>query len=199
MKKLIQKLSVMSIALILFSTTGIAINRKGNHTKKEDYGVTIENKITIKSGNKKLIPINVKKGFNKEMIILFYFENNFCKGVSNWVKTPHIFARVISKDNKPFLEITAEKGINKQETDTIQIKALPEVKQLTPQEMEEHKKRAQAQEIRMKENQATAQSKIDPQTEALIKERQRKLLHKQQTTPLKDTRVGVPIIITITP
>lgn len=115
MKKLIQRLSVMSIALILFSATGIAINRKDNHTNKEDYGVTIENKITIKSGNKKLIPINVKKGFNKDMIILFYFENNFPRGLSNRVKTPHLFARVILKDKKPLLEITAEKGINKQE------------------------------------------------------------------------------------
>lgn len=198
MKQLIQRLSVMSVALVLFSTTDIAINRKGNYTNKVDYGVTIENKITIKSGNKKMIPINVKKGFDKKGIILFYFENNFCKGVNNWVKTPHISAKVILKENKPFLEIIAEKGINKQETDTIQIKAFPERKQLTPQEMEEHKKRAQALESRMKANQAIAQSKKDPQIEAL-NEQMRKAVQKNQATPLKDTRVGVPIIITITP
>ena len=53
MKKLIQRLAVMNIALVLFATTAVAVNGNDSESEQNPYGVTIEKKIKLKSGKKK--------------------------------------------------------------------------------------------------------------------------------------------------
>lgn len=127
MKKLIQRLAVMNIALVLFATTAVAVNGNDSESEQNPYGVTIEKKIKLKSGNKKSLPINVLKGYKNP--ILMHIKDNGILGIYTILKTRLFTAKVINEGEKYSLEIMAEKGIRKTETDTVYINALKETPQ----------------------------------------------------------------------
>lgn len=127
MKKLMQSLIVMGIVLILFTETTAAMNGNNDESTKQEFGVTIKNKIQLKSGNKQSLPFNVLQGYHNPLLI--HKEDNGSININDIVlKTRLYTAKIIKTGEKYSLEITAEKEIKKIETDTLYINAMKERK-----------------------------------------------------------------------
>lgn len=120
---LIKKISVMSVAFILFAAPCSSMNENDSNEDNPPHGITIENKVKLKSGKRKTIPIKVSEGFKEPLLV--YVKNNEIVDVNTRLKIRLFSAKIIKKDNEFSLEITAEKGVNRTESDTILVKSLP--------------------------------------------------------------------------
>lgn len=138
MKDLIQRVAMMSVALILFCSTVTAKNVNDDKGMTENSsGVTVDGSVTIKPGKTKKLKITILEGFEKPLLI--YIGEGF--DVNTRIEGKAFSAGIIKEEGNYFLQIKARETASKG-TETIYVKAQKIVKQmpkLTKKEMQERR------------------------------------------------------------
>ena len=138
MKGLIQRIAMMSVALVLFCYTATAMNVNDDKGMTDNSsGVMVDGSVTIKPGKTKTLKMTVLEGFDNPLLI--YVGERF--DINSRIEGKTFSARIIKEEENYFLQIKARETALKG-TETIYVRAQKIIKQrpkLSQKEMQERR------------------------------------------------------------
>lgn len=138
MKGLIQRIAMMSVALVLFCYTATAKNVNDDKGMTDNSsGVMVDGSVTIKPGKTKTLKMTVLEGFDNPLLI--YVGERF--DINSRIEGKTFSARIIKEEENYFLQIKARETALKG-TETIYVRAQKIIKQrpkLSQKEMQERR------------------------------------------------------------
>lgn len=138
MKGLIQRIAMMSVALVLFCYTATAKNVNDDKGMTDNSsGVMVDGNVTVKRGKTKTLKMTVLEGFDNPLLI--YVGERF--DINSRIEGKTFSARIIKEEENYFLQIKARETALKG-TETIYVRAQKIIKQrpkLSQKEMQERR------------------------------------------------------------
>ena len=138
MKGLIQRIAMMSVALVLFCYTATAKNVNDDKGMTDNSsGVMVDGSVTIKPGKTKTLKMTVLEGFDNPLLI--YVGERF--DINSRIEGKTFSARIIKEEENYFLQIKARETALKG-TETIYVRAQKIIKKrpkLSQKEMQERR------------------------------------------------------------
>ena len=125
MKGLIQRIAMMSVALVLFCYTATAKNVNDDKGMTDNSsGVMVDGNVTVKRGKTKTLKMTVLEGFDNPLLI--YVGERF--DINSRIEGKTFSARIIKEEENYFLQIKARETALKG-TETIYVRAQKIIKQ----------------------------------------------------------------------
>lgn len=138
MKGLIQRIAMMSVALVLFCYTATAKNVNDDKGMADNSsGVMVDGNVTVKRGKTKTLKMTVLEGFDNPLLI--YVGERF--DINSRIEGKTFSARIIKEEENYFLQIKARETALKG-TETIYVRAqkiIKKIPKLSQKEMQERR------------------------------------------------------------